>query len=321
MHRHYLRKRPDFIAKLFDQLEGKVSRSVKFLRILIVVALVTLVGVETGEFQSNKPNAFHVGEILIYFALLSSLGLLVEVLAHPYASRISKNKRNQRTAMMLQKIETWLTKSAKFFRLAIAAALIILVGVETAEFQFRISDTFHLGEIIIYFVLLGILGLLVEVILHSHKQQQHSMDILRYKHKISLEILTSQSWEALTELLTRQVAEIVDAVAASLYFSRPYDGLEPIAEWMDINFTGDPPNSLQCMICVRTNEANGLQSHYCDYSTDKATCQKNRSYCYPVFYRGDVYALFRFVLRPEKVVTEEQKEILNSISYEPTVHR
>jgi len=200
---HFYRKRPEFLSRIFPQIEEKLIRSVKFLRIIIIVALISLVGVETIEYQLSKPNAFHFGEILIYFAILSTLGLLVELLAHPYADRDLNNKRIQKTSMLLQKIETLVTRSAKYFRLAIASALILLVGVETAEFEFNISDAFHIGEIIIYFVLLGILGLLVEVILHSQKKQQRSMNVLKYKHKISREILPYQNWDALTELLTR----------------------------------------------------------------------------------------------------------------------
>lgn len=219
--------------------------------------------------------------------------------------------------MLLQKIETLVTRSAKYFRLAIASALILLVGVETAEFEFNISDAFHIGEIIIYFVLLGILGLLVEVILHSQKKQQRSMNLLKYKHKISHEILPYQSWDALTELLTRQMAEIVDARAACLYLGRPYDGdLEPVAEWVDCDIEQDHPNALDCTICIRKNETSILQPHYYEVSLDTKECDKTRSYCYPIFYQDSLYALFRFFLKPEKYVGEEQKEILAGVSDE-----
>jgi signal transduction histidine kinase len=59
-----------------------------------------------------------------------------------------------------------------------------------------------------------------------------------------------------------------------------------------------------------------LQPHYCDFSVDSKTNPKNRSYCYPIFYRDHLYALFRFFLKPGKEINWDQQEILANIQDE-----
>ncbi len=287
------------------------------MRLLIIVACVMLIGVETIKSQISKPSPSHFVEIFIYLVLLYSLGMLVEILTRPYAYEETINVLGKVATMILQKVESLVARSAKYFRVAIAFALIVLVGVETAEFEFNISDTFHIGEIIIYFLLLGLMGLLVEVILRSQQQQQRSMDLLGYKHKLSLDVLPYQNWNALTTILTRQVAEIVDARAAYLFFHQPYGGdFESIAEWTDGELEGDLLHQLDCMICIQKNDPETIQPHYCDFSLSAKTQHKTHSYCYPIVYQGNLYAVFRFFLKPGKEITNEQQDILANIQDE-----
>ncbi len=311
------RKPPKFIAEALLRIERFITRSALFFRLAVVAALAVLVIVEADEFRSRKPDGFHFGEIILYFLLLSGLGLLIEVIIRAHKIRPIHEKQIQLTTMLLQKIETSLTKFAGFFRLAIVAALVMLVGVETAEFQFRISDTFHLGEIIIYFVLLGALGLLVEVVLEAQRKQQRSINILQYKHKMALELLSYQNWDSLTGLLTKQLAELVQARAAHLFFNKPlFDDFEPTAEWVDSGFELSPAVKIACLTCVKQDLANTLQPHYCDIPAKSKTEQEVRIYCYPIFYKDNLYALFRFILEAGHRVTEEQQEVLTSISDE-----
>ncbi len=299
------------------QTERTATGSAKYLRMAMVALFVLLVGVETTDFDLRNPDVFDIAEILIYLILLAGLGFWVVALTRVHQVQTAGKDRMKFTTVIIQKIETWVIKSAKYFRVAIAVTLVLLVGLETAEFQFRISDTFHVGEIIIYFVLLGAMGLLFEVIVQAQKKQQRSMNILNYKHKMSLEALPHQSWEALTTLLTQQLAELMDAKAAYLFFNKPLsDECEPVAEWVEAGFGSNPLLKLDCLICVKENAAKMLKPHFCDLSIDPKNNQEFPSYCYPIFYKDELYALFRFVLKPGSGVTEEKQEILTNVSDE-----
>jgi hypothetical protein len=222
LFRHFFsEKRPEYISKIIPQIERTVIKSNKYLRVLTLFVLVCLLAGESAEFGFRKTDNFHFSEILIVIGLVAALGLLIEIVSRAQIILPVHNQLDQMTTMMLRRIENSLTKFAKFVRLAIAAVLILLIGVETAEFEFNISDAFHIGEILIYFVLLGSIGLLVEVVLHAHKNQQRAIDLLNYKHKMSLQLLSHHSWDSLTALMTRQLAEVVDAKVAYLFLTNP----------------------------------------------------------------------------------------------------
>ena len=219
--------------------------------------------------------------------------------------------------MMLQRIENSVTRFARYFRLAIAITLILLVGVESAEFGLRISDTFHIGEIIIYFVLLGFLGLLVEVILQAHKKQQRSIDLLNYKHNMSLQLLSYQSWESLTGLIAKQLGELVDAKAAYLFLNQSMTGhLELIGGWVDERLDGEMPIQFECQVCSDANNPAMPHLHLLEFPAIGEVKNDLELYCYPVLYKNSVYAIFRFIPKPGQRLTKEQQEILSSISDE-----
>lgn len=218
---------------------------------------------------------------------------------------------------LLAWVERSVARSAKYLRVLIVVVLCMLIGVETAEFTLGISDTFHLGEIIIYIFLLGIVGLLVQIVLQAHVKQQQSMNLLKYKHKFSLELLPYQTWDALTVLLTKQLAELVDARAAYLCFnnSSSHD-LEPIAEWVNRDFQDAASIKPDCLTCLEGIAANLREPHYCDSQTNTNSGGTGRSYCYPILYKNELYAVFRFILNAGQHVTDEQQEILMNISDE-----
>ena len=223
------RKLPNVITYIIEQVKGLAKKPVKYLYLFLFALLGLLVVLETAEFKFGITDSFHIHEIVIYFVLLGIVGLLVELVSRASKVQPLHQKKVRLTKLILQKIETSVTKFARYFRLSIAIVLVMLVGVETAEFTFGISDTFHIGEIIIYFVLLGIMGVLVEIVLQAHKNQQGSINLLHYKHKMSLELLPYQNWDSLTSLLPKQLAEFIHARAAYLFFNRPLsDDSEPV---------------------------------------------------------------------------------------------
>jgi signal transduction histidine kinase len=310
-------KQSDSTSQSIPQVERTVIKTTRYLRVLILVALVWLLGVEFAEFEFGRNNIFHIGELLVYVGLIIVLGLLIEVVARAREIRPLQKRLYQLTTMILQRIESSVTRFAKFFRLAIAATLLVLVGVETAEFEFNISDTFHVGEILIYFFLLGTLGLLVEVVLHAHNQQQRAIDLLNYKHKMSLQLLSHQSWESLTDLMVRQLAEVVDCRAACLFLNQPLTRqFELLGEWRDENSETETITSLECQVCLAQIAADTIKPHLCYVPASPANPRALQLYCFPVLYKDSLYALFRFDLKPGQEVKEEQQEMLASISDE-----
>ena len=220
-------------------------------------------------------------------------------------------------ATIVRWTERAIARFAKHLRLIIVVVLGLLICVETAEFTFGISDSFHIGEIIIYTFLLGTVGLLVQVILDAHAKQERSMKILQYKHKISLELLSYQTLDELTSLLVKQLAELMDARAVYLFFNHPAnDGFESVAAWTNSEFESIPALKVHCLTCKADTASNQLQPHYSALSSDSSFSNAQESYCYPIFYKGEVYTLLRILLKPGKRITDEQLELMAGLSDE-----
>jgi signal transduction histidine kinase len=216
--------------------------------------------------------------------------------------------------MILQKIEHILTRSTNFFRLMIITALVVLVGVESAEFELGIADVFHWGEVIIYFVLLGGIWILAEVVLRAHKKQQSSLKLLQYKHQMSLELLPYQNWNSLVQLLVKQVAELVDARAASLFQNTSStNDFELVAEWKEAAFDVPWDFDQDCIRCLSDSAFRVPEPHLCDFKDGEDVGSEAPVYCYPILFKNERFALFRFLLKPGRVISAEQKEILISI--------
>lgn len=218
--------------------------------------------------------------------------------------------------MILHKIENMLIKSANIFRLAIIVALVLLVGVESAEFEFGIADVFHIGEVMIYSTLLGGMWILAEVVLHAHRKQQESLKLLEYKHQMSLELLPYHNWDTLVRLLAKQAAALVNAQAAFLFLNTSTDEFELVAEWRDPVFDDRWSDNADCFKCLGDNRVELLEPHYFVSQTNQLLDQAIRTYCYPIASKEERYALLRFVLRPGRVISDEQKKILVSVQDE-----
>ncbi len=216
--------------------------------------------------------------------------------------------------MILHKIENILIKSANIFRLAIIVAFVLLVGVESAELEFGIADVFHIGEVMIYFTLLGGIWILVEVILRAHKKQQLSLKLLEYKHQMSQELLPFHNWDALVHRLAKQAAEMVEAQAAFLFLNASsIDDYELVAEWKDADFDDRWNGDSNCLKCLGGDTLELSKPHYFSFAPNEEPDGDTRVYCFPIFYKNHPYALFRFVLREGREILNAQKEILLSV--------
>jgi signal transduction histidine kinase len=218
---------------------------------------------------------------------------------------------------LIIKLEKVFLKLTKYYWVVIGLVLIVLAGMETAEFSFGISDTFHLSEILIYVALLGLVGLLVEMVLRANRAQQNTMNVLKYKHNFSLELLPFQNWDSLVALLVKRLAEIVDAREAYLSVREPLSqDFKQIAEWVDDGYTKCPPPTIPCQVCIENKTSDKLSPAKCEFQAKPNALIDSSSYCIPILYKGSPYALIRFNLNAGQTVTDEQKQILINLSDE-----
>lgn len=214
---------------------------------------------------------------------------------------------------LIVKLEKILLKLTKYYWVTIGLVLIVLAGMETAEFSFGISDTFHFSEIVIYVALLGLVGLLVEMVLRANRAQQNTMNVLKYKHNFSLELLPYQNWDSFVALLVKRLAEIVDAREAYLSVREPLlQDFEQIAEWVDEGCTKGPSPTISCQVCIKDK----LRPAKCEFQAKQKALIDSSSYCIPILYKGSAYALIRFNLKAGQIITDEQKQILTNLSDE-----
>jgi hypothetical protein len=82
LFRHFFgEKQPENISKIIPQIERTVTKSTKYLRVLILAVLFWLLGVEFAEFEFRRADIFHIVEISIFLLLLAFLLVLIELVS------------------------------------------------------------------------------------------------------------------------------------------------------------------------------------------------------------------------------------------------
>ena len=219
--------------------------------------------------------------------------------------------------LLLEKMLDWLAKRNWHVISGIAIFLALFELFELVHKNEPLTDPFHSIELFIYIIILALVGIMINFLREANDAQNRMMEILNYKHNISMELTKLEDWEELTSELARLPSTIVAVDVSQLYVHNPIsDEWEAVSCWKaegveTINFLSD------CQKCLKErNKSETLFSPCLCDSTVSDVADQPREYCLPLNYADSPLALIQFKLKEGSSLTNLQAEIFESIRYE-----
>lgn len=187
-----------------------------------------------------------------------------------------------------------------------------VLGHEIAELVMRGHNLIDELEIFIYISFLAIIGLLLELLLKALSAQDHTVNILNFKHKLSLELTNHQDWEELVAQLVEFPSTIAPINKACLYLLNPFSEMFEIASTWSSDGTTNGDFKV-CISCLKQQTKDGFKFKPCHLHDGGFPSE---TYYIQLYYGAEFLAILQFSLQPGSILTSEQKEILQSISEE-----
>lgn len=211
----------------------------------------------------------------------------------------------------LNRIFRWLSRYNWKIISGVAVFLTLFEFGELLHKKEHLNDFFHWVELIIYFIILILVGVLVNFLVKANNAQDHTMEILKHKHNVSTELTKLDDWDVLVNelvILPSRIA-VVEASQLQVYNSIS-SKLEVVKSWSETSdkkyyFHGD------CEQYLKENaHANSL---FEPYTTDS---DGTKEYCLPINYGDNLLAIMQLKLKSGEELSSNQKEIFESISPE-----
>lgn len=178
-------------------------------------------------------------------------------------------------------------------------------------------DPFHTIELIIYIIILVLVGILINFLREANASQNRMMEILSYRHDVSMELTKLENWETLTSELARLPSTIAAVDASQLYVHNSIsDEWEAVSNWKEegvetVNFLSD------CQKCLEEQDMSETLFSPCrSDSMASDVIGQPREYCLPLNYADSPLALIQFKLKEGISLSNLQTEIFESIRYE-----
>lgn len=207
----------------------------------------------------------------------------------------------------------WLAKYNWQVVSSVAIFLVIFEIVELFHKNEPLTDPFHWVELIIYFVILILVGVLVNFLLKANRAQNHTMEILKYKHDVSIELGKLEDWDMLTNELVRLPSRIATVEACQLQVHNSFSNqLEIAASWSEAE---GKTNQFQhdCKQCLQSRADTDTLFNLCTFDSKPGNIQE---YCLPISHGNGLFALLQFRLRENNNLSSDQKEIFENIGSE-----
>lgn len=159
------------------------------------------------------------------------------------------------------------------------------------------------------------MGLLINIYIKAYVTQKRTMEILNYKHNLSLELTKLDNWDMLISELVKLPNSIAPIRASRLYVYNPVSGkMEDVAKW---NLEGAEKNMFyydgqKCMEEHANIESLFIPCCSSGLATKDET-KSSKEYCLPITYANSLIALIQFKLKAAKYLSDEQTEIFDSI--------
>ena len=197
-----------------------------------------------------------------------------------------------------------------------------LLWMEIKEFQvLRVwNQPFHFFEVFQYAVLLICTGTLIELYSRSNKAHQRALQILEYKHNLSMEFTSNEDWDLLTAKLTKLPGTIADVEESYLILENPINGRFEIVSRREqsghsINTQQWDP-TIPCPTCFENIFGKKINFHRCRNNTLPTT---HVAYSLGMIDPDLNMTVLKFRLTPGQELSDEDKELFINIGDEIAV--
>lgn len=201
---------------------------------------------------------------------------------------------------------------------AVIGILVLIIFFEIFEiFQKKESftDPFHLVELTVYFLILGLLGYLIKFYIKVNNLQKRTLKVLNYKHQLSLELAKLDDWDELLVELVKLPNTIVPVGISRLHVFNPISNeMEVGAKWEDEE-NQHHKYLYDCRKCIQGHAIKNSLFQPCCYSEDqqKGDAVQRLEFCLPINSQDNLLGLIQFQLKSGETLSEEQIDIFESI--------
>ncbi|MBP1694172.1 MAG: histidine kinase [Chloroflexi bacterium] len=185
-------------------------------------------------------------------------------------------------------------------------------------------DFYHIIEILLFYSLLVLIGLLFGRLYRSMKAQFQTTKLLETKHQVSLQFAHALDWDELTENILQNFASIIQPTCAYLLVHDPAcSAFGQVAELKLDNqdcsavMRNLPADS--CMNCTLKGPTRISALKHCEIHSGEPASNAYDSYCLPLEYGNSLVAVIHYHLPTGTVPSENQVELMNSIGFEMAI--
>jgi signal transduction histidine kinase len=217
-----------------------------------------------------------------------------------------------------EQIIKWLGKRSWGVITGILFFLIFLEIFELLHKEEPLFDPFHLVELIIYVLILAFMGVLINFYIMANVAKKQTLEILKRKHNLSLELAALDDWEELISKLVKLPGTVAPVGASRIHICNSVSGqMEDVARWSE-NGAGISNLQHDCRKCLTEREITDslVRLHCSSYveAVDGATAPKE--YCLSITSADNLLALIQFQLKIGENLSDEQKEIFENVEPE-----
>lgn len=193
---------------------------------------------------------------------------------------------------------------------------LILVLMEAGEMTS--GQPIHYFELLVYFLLLLVIALLIELLLRANRLQNRTVKILDYKNQINRVLTAHENWETLANCLIERLAQMAEVKGAQLFlWESVTQDFSLLSQWADGKGNGNQALELPCQNCMKEwMESAKVTFGSCRHSTEGVFSSELQAYCLPVYYQEEMFALVRFILEPGQKFTTDQRKIFGNLGDE-----
>ncbi len=203
----------------------------------------------------------------------------------------------------------------RWWMLGLGAFLMFLM--ELLEFLKPENKLSRVLELIVYLITFIMVVVLIVLLSRAIQSNNNLIEILKAKHKLSLELASYGDWESFISALVRFPDKVVAVERTAVLIRDPVTNrFEPSAHWSQTS--SKQPNEMTkvCQSCI---------SGILDETEVVRSCNAyfpavpDGHYCVPLTFGRDILAVLQFKLHPGARLSGEQRSIYNYMSDELAV--
>ena len=132
-----------------------------------------------------------------------------------------------------------------------------------------LTDPFHVIEFFIYVIILAFVGILINFYITLNANQKHTMEILDYKHQLSLQLLELDDWDELINEMVKLPSSIARVELSKLHVFNPISNeMEVVASWNDAE-NQESKFRYDYWKCIQTQSSDKTLLNLCSYFNDE----------------------------------------------------